>query len=192
MTGISRTRPISKNIGRPMIAPTRAIAHGSARGEAWPTMVSTISSAPPESASSLANIAPNAINMPTPAAVVPKPSVNEPSTVSRFSPATIPTVRPPKISARKGCNLATVIRTTMTAMPASAARMSCQPAATGSANSVSTASTVSEVITSPSRLCGRTSRRWNRCPGRRRSLHRLHRDRAPRGWRTAMPAVTAA
>ena len=31
MTGISRTRPISKNIGRPMIAPTSAIAQGSVR-----------------------------------------------------------------------------------------------------------------------------------------------------------------
>jgi hypothetical protein len=58
MTGISSTRPISKNIGSPMIEPTSAIAHGNARGEACPTMVSTISSAPPESASSLANIAP--------------------------------------------------------------------------------------------------------------------------------------
>ena len=53
-----------------MIAPTSAIAHGSVRGEAWPTIVSTIWSAPPESASSLANIAPSAIRMPTPAAVV--------------------------------------------------------------------------------------------------------------------------
>ena len=32
MTGISRTRPISKNIGRPMIAPIAAIDHGSIRG----------------------------------------------------------------------------------------------------------------------------------------------------------------
>jgi len=39
MTGIRRTRPISKNIGRPMIAPTKAIAHGNIRGDACPTMV---------------------------------------------------------------------------------------------------------------------------------------------------------
>ena len=77
MTGISSTRPISKNIGRPMIAPTSAIAHGSIRPLALPTMVSTIWSAPPESASSLANIAPSAISEPTPAAVEPKPAVNE-------------------------------------------------------------------------------------------------------------------
>ena len=81
MTGISRTRPISKNIGRPMIAPTSAIAHGRARGDACPTMVSTISSAPPESASSLANIAPSAIRMPTPAAVVPNPSAKDSRTL---------------------------------------------------------------------------------------------------------------
>ena len=43
-------------------------------------MVSTIWSAPPESASSLANIAPSAIRMPTPAAVVPKPAPNDVST----------------------------------------------------------------------------------------------------------------
>jgi hypothetical protein len=73
MTGISSTNPISKNIGRPMSAPTPAIAQGRARLEARPTMVSTIWSAPPESASSLANIAPRAISAPTPAAVVPNP-----------------------------------------------------------------------------------------------------------------------
>ncbi len=73
MTGISSTRPISKNIGSPMSAPTRAIAHGSMRSLDRPTMVSTISSAPPESASSLPNIAPSAISVPTPAAVSPKP-----------------------------------------------------------------------------------------------------------------------
>jgi hypothetical protein len=38
-----------------------------------PTIVSTIWSAPPESASSLPNIAPRAIRVPTPAAVLPKP-----------------------------------------------------------------------------------------------------------------------
>ena len=63
-----------------MIAPTNAIAHGSIRGDACPTMVSTISSAPPESASSLANIAPSAIRMPTPAAVEPNPSAKDLST----------------------------------------------------------------------------------------------------------------
>ena len=70
MTGISRTRPISKNIGRPMIAPIAAIDHGSIRGLDRPTIVSTIWSAPPESASSLPNIAPSAISTPTPATVL--------------------------------------------------------------------------------------------------------------------------
>ena len=52
-----------------------------------------------------------------------------------FTPATMPTVKAPKISARNGCSLAMVISTTMTAMPASAASTNCQPAATGSASS---------------------------------------------------------
>ena len=73
MTGISRTRPISKNIGRPMSAATAAIAQGSVRADAWPTIVSTIWSAPPESASSLPNIAPSAIRTPTLPTVAPKP-----------------------------------------------------------------------------------------------------------------------
>ena len=47
------------------------------RPEARPTIVSTTWSAPPESASSLANIAPSAISTPTPAAVVPNPVVND-------------------------------------------------------------------------------------------------------------------
>src|SRR6478672_9723182 len=136
MTGISMTRPISKNIGRPMIAPTRAIAHGSARAEARPTMVSTIWSAPPESASSFANIAPSAIRAPTPAAVVPKPVVNESSTALKSSPATMPTVSAPRIRARNGCSFTTVMRTTISAIPASAARISCQPGATGCTRSV--------------------------------------------------------
>lgn len=114
-----------------MIAPTRDIAHGSARGEAWPTMVSTISSAPPESARSFANIAPNAIRIPTPAAVVPNPLANDSSTFWGFSPATLPTIKLPKISARNGCTFVTVISTTISAMPATAARISCHHAATG-------------------------------------------------------------
>ena len=74
-TGITSTSPISRNIGRPMIAPMRAIAHGSDRGVECPTIVSTIWSAPPESASSLPNIAPRAISMPTLATVSPTPLV---------------------------------------------------------------------------------------------------------------------
>ena len=146
-----------------MIAPTTAIAQGSARGEARPTMVSTISSAPPESASSLANIAPSAIRMPTPAAVVPNPSENDSRTSPTFMPATIPTASAPKISDRNGCNFATVISTTISAIPTSAASTSCQPDATGSGSSVSAARTVStdEFITSPVRWRNRLYR--NRC-----------------------------
>ena len=131
MTGISSTKPISKNIGRPMIAPTAAIAHGSARGEALPTMVSTIWSAPPESASSLPNIAPSAISVPTPAAVVPKPVVKLAIATVRSTPATMPTVRAPRVSARNGCSFAKVISATMTAMPISAAATSWASGATG-------------------------------------------------------------
>ena len=50
--GMSRTTPISKNIGRPMIAATSAIIHGSAAALTPPTSLSTIALPPPESASS--------------------------------------------------------------------------------------------------------------------------------------------
>ena len=73
---------------------------------------------------------------------MPKPSENDFSTFSRFSPATIPTVSAPKIRARNGCSLTHVISTTITAMPARKARMSCQPDATGWANLGASARTV--------------------------------------------------
>ena len=73
MIGISSTRPISKNIGSPMRAPTSAIAQGRVRVLERPMMVSAIWSPPPESASSLPNMAPSAMRVPTPAAVSPKP-----------------------------------------------------------------------------------------------------------------------
>ncbi|MCP9955224.1 hypothetical protein LUX33_47315 [Actinomadura madurae] len=105
MTGISRTRPISKNIGRPISAPTRAIAHGRNLRPDRPTMVSTIWSAPPESASSLPNIAPSAMSAPTPAAVSPNPLPN-PSMVSAIgSPAMAPTSTEPSVRLRNGCTL---------------------------------------------------------------------------------------
>ena len=149
MTGISSTRPISKNIGRPMIAPTRAIAQGNIRGDACPTMVSTISSAPPESASSLANIAPSAIRMPTLAAVLPKPLANEVSTVANSSPATTPTVSAPKIRPRKGCSFTTVMSTMITAIPARKASIRCGVDATGSTSFGGSARTVRVFIRAP-------------------------------------------
>ena len=178
-----------------MIAPTSAIAQGRARGDACPTMVSTISSAPPESASNLANIAPNAIRMPTPAAVEPNPSAKDLSTFCRSSPATMPTVNAPKISARNGCSLTTVIKTTITAIPARKARISCQPDATGSASlgassaRIVIASPIMKVISSPVRWSeSNSSRRRRRCPDRRRRRRRVHPLRAARGCRTGMPA----
>ncbi len=124
MTGISRTSPISKNIGRPMIAPIAAIDHGSIRWLDLPTIVSTIWSAPPESASSLPNIAPRAIRMPTPLTVSPTPVLKLPTTSSMLRPAIAPTVSEPRIRARNGCSLKNVISTTSTAIPTSAAVMS--------------------------------------------------------------------
>src|ERR1035438_8180881 len=73
MTDMSSTRPISKNIGRPMSAPTSAIAQGSARALERSTMVSTIWSAPPEAASRRPNLPPTAISVPTLATVDPTP-----------------------------------------------------------------------------------------------------------------------
>ena len=126
MTGISSTRPISKNIGSPISAPTSAIAHGSVAGLDRPTIVSTIWWAPPESASSLPNIAPSAIRLPTPAAVSPKPVLKLAVTSSRSSPATTPTTYDPMVSARKGCIFSQTISTTTTAIAATAARISCR------------------------------------------------------------------
>ncbi len=84
-------------------------------------MVSTISSAPPESASSLPNIAPSAISVPTPAAVLPNPLVKLVITSAIGSPATAPTASEPSVRLRKGCSLNRVISKTISAMPISAA-----------------------------------------------------------------------
>lgn len=52
MTGTRSTRPTSKNIGRPMTAPMSPMTQGSERALARLTSVSTMRSAPPESARS--------------------------------------------------------------------------------------------------------------------------------------------
>lgn len=135
MTGIRSTRPISKNIGNPMIAPIAAIDHGSMRGLDRPTIVSTIRSAPPESARSLPNIAPRAISTPTPFTVSPTPVLKLPTTSSMLRPAMAPTVSEPRISARNGCSLKNVISTTSTTIPTSAAVMSTPVPATASTGS---------------------------------------------------------
>ena len=123
ITGISRTRPISKNIGRPMRAPTRAIAHGRARSLARVTMVSTTWSAPPESARSLPNIAPSPIRSPTDAEVVPNPLPKLVPAWASPSPAPIPTPMEATVRARNGWILSQLIRPTMTATPMIAAVM---------------------------------------------------------------------
>ena len=68
-------------------------------------MVSTISSAPPESARSLPNIAPSAIRVPTPAAVLPKPLVKLSTASVIGTPATAATASEPTVSAEEGVDL---------------------------------------------------------------------------------------
>jgi len=107
-----------------MSAPTSANAHGSVSVDERPTMVSTIWSAPPESASSLPNIALRAISVPTPAAVEPNPLLKLVIAASSGIPAAAATTSDPIVSARNGCTENRVIRRTITAMPRSAAMMS--------------------------------------------------------------------
>lgn len=84
-------------------------------------IVSTIWSAPPESASSLPRIAPSAMSTPTPATVDPSPVVKLTIALSSGAPANAPSASEPMVSARKACTLNLVMSTTMTAMPASTA-----------------------------------------------------------------------
>ena len=86
-----------------------------------PTIVSTIWSAPPESASSLPNIAPSAISVPTPAAVSPKPLGKLAMVVGDRQPGDGADTREPMVRLRNGCTLNQVISTTIRAMPTSAA-----------------------------------------------------------------------
>lgn len=123
-TGISMTRPISKNIGSPISAATRAIAHGSAAPRALPSTVSTIWSAPPESASSLPSIAPSAIRMPTEATVLPTPLEKLLISFSTGIPAARPSTSEPSTSDRNGCSFTLVISTTITAMATTVAPIS--------------------------------------------------------------------
>ncbi len=113
--------PTSKNSGSPITEAIRTIAHGIDRGLAFARMVSTIWSAPPESASSLPRIAPRAIRTPTPATVEPSPVLKLVMTLSSGAPANAPSASEPMVSARKACILNLVMSRTMTAMPASTA-----------------------------------------------------------------------
>ncbi len=124
MIGTRITTPISKNIGSPMIAAISAIAQGSVFGPTRSTIRSTISLAPPESASSFPSIAPRAISRPTLPKVLPRPSVKLVTTSSGATAATTPSTAVPRISAMNGWNFAQTISTTTAAMPSSAAAMS--------------------------------------------------------------------
>ena len=112
-----------------------------------------------------------------------------------FSPATMPTVRPPRISARNGCTLAQVISTTIRPMASRAAITSCHPRATGSTSGAASARGTRDMSAPVMRLLGvlvdvglddgvdalvDVDR-----PGRARRV------RAARGWRTASRAGTA-
>ncbi len=94
------------------------IAHGMVRPFALARMVSTIWSAPPESASILPRIAPRAISTPTPATVEPSPALKLVMTLSSGAPANAPSASDPMVSDRKACSLNLVMSRTMTAMPA--------------------------------------------------------------------------
>ncbi len=117
ITGSNSTRPISKNIGRPMMIATSAIAHGTIALDAFDSSVSITRSAPPESASSLPSIAPRAISSPTSFRVSPTPSSKLDTTIGSATGAASPTNAEPRTSARNGCILSTTISSTMIAMP---------------------------------------------------------------------------
>ena len=70
-----------------------------------------------------------------------------------FWPATMPTVRPPRISARNGCTLAQVISTTIRPMPSSAAATSCHPGATGSTTGCAASGTYDVIMRAPREGC---------------------------------------
>ena len=74
ITGNSSTRPISKNIGRPMMTATKAIIQGTLAPETLASRVSTTLLAPPESAINLPSIAPKPISRPTSCNTEPTPA----------------------------------------------------------------------------------------------------------------------
>jgi len=97
------------------------MAQGIRAGPTRLMMRSTISFAPPESASSLPSIAPSAISSPTLPNVVPSPSMKAWRTSRGGTQATTPSTPVPIINARKGWNFAQTIRTTTAAIARTAA-----------------------------------------------------------------------
>ena len=138
-TGMRRTTPISKNIGRPMMAATSAIIHGRAAAFTPKTSLSTMALPPPESASSWPTMAPSATSRPTEPTVVPNPVVKLFTAASPGTHATSASAALPRMSARNGCSLAAVMPRTTTAMPASAASASCPDDALESGSAASAA-----------------------------------------------------
>ena len=78
------------------------MTHGSARTLERAMRVSTMRSAPPESASSLPKMAPRAISTPTPPMVEPKPVVKLRMACTALMPATRPVTSAPIMSETKG------------------------------------------------------------------------------------------
>ena len=121
--GISITTPTSKNSGIPTINALRAMAHGSLCSGAFFSMVSQITSAPPERVRRIPIIPPKAMSNPTPDAVEPTPLVKLVRLLSYGNPAMIAVAIEPIINDRKGCTFTTAISTTISAIPNIAARI---------------------------------------------------------------------
>jgi hypothetical protein len=85
--------------------------------------LSTIRSAPPDSASRPPIMAPSAMSSPTPPTVVPTPPVKLVIVFSTLNPATMPITAAPSTSGRNGWTFAHVMSSTTTAMPSRAARI---------------------------------------------------------------------
>ena len=88
------------------------------------TIVLTMLSAPPDSASSAPIIEPSAISSPTLPTVLPTPVVNDLTMAAGATAATTPSVAAPMTRARNGCHFAQAISSTTTAMPSTAAMTS--------------------------------------------------------------------
>ena len=120
ITGSSSTRPISKNIGRPMITATSVMDQTTLLPPALASSVSTTRLAPPESASSLPSMAPRAISRPTSFRTPPTPSSKLLMILASSTPEARPTKAEPSTRARKGWSLNLAISTTISAMPRAA------------------------------------------------------------------------
>lgn len=115
MTGTKITNPTSKNIGRPIKAPMRAMIQAMVAGEDFATRVLTTWSVAPVSMRTLPIMAPRPMRMPTDPMVLPNSLVKLASVETGPSPEPMPTTKLAQSKDMKGCSLTTVtkkIRTT--------------------------------------------------------------------------------